>query len=120
LERLVREGPASPGLDNLFAVVSYEVITKRPPTPRLTIKAKAAGEMCFTASAQWGNGFAVKLRLDVALHKCPLDPLAAIASVELTDYKVVLLDKQKGTAASGAVNYRVESQSAVFGGQPVG
>ena len=91
-ELLVREA-LRPGL-NLFEVVSYEVITKAAnSTANVTLKAQ---ENVLTASAS-GNG--PVNALDVALRQCLSTLYPAIASVELTDYKVRVLDNKKGTAA---------------------
>ena len=91
-ELLVREA-LRPGL-NLFEVVSYEVITKAAnSTANVTLKAQ---DNVLTASAS-GNG--PVNALDVALRQCLSTLYPAIASVELTDYKVRVLDNKKGTAA---------------------
>jgi len=91
-ELLVREA-LRPGL-NLFEVVSYEVITKATnSTANVTLKAQ---DNVLTASAT-GNG--PVNALDVALRQCLSTLYPAIASVELTDYKVRVLDNKKGTAA---------------------
>jgi len=91
-ELLVREA-LRPGL-NLFEVVSYEVITRATnSTANVTLKAQ---DNVLTASAS-GNG--PVNALDVALRQCLSTLYPAIASVELTDYKVRVLDFKKGTAA---------------------
>jgi len=91
-ELLVREA-LRPGL-NLFEVVSYEVITKATnSTANVTLKAQ---DNVLTASAS-GNG--PVNALDVALRQCLSTLYPAIASVQLTDYKVRVLDNKKGTAA---------------------
>ena len=91
-ELLVREA-LRPGL-NLFEVVNYEVITRAASsTANVTLKAQ---ENVLTASAS-GNG--PVNALDVALRQCLSTLYPAIASVELTDYKVRVLDNKKGTAA---------------------
>src|SRR5665213_2499438 len=91
-ELLVREA-LRPGLQ-LFEVVNYEVITKAAnSTANVTLKAQ---ENVLTASAS-GNG--PVNALDVALRQCLSTLYPAIASVELTDYKVRVLDNKKGTAA---------------------
>src|SRR5487761_2392786 len=91
-ELLVREA-LRPGL-NLFEVVSYEVITKAAnSTANVTLKAQ---DNVLTASAS-GNG--PVNALDVALRQCLSTLYPAIASVQLTDYKVRVLDNKKGTAA---------------------
>src|SRR6266478_896494 len=91
-ELLVREA-LRPGL-NLFEVVSYEVITKAAnSTANVTLKAQ---DNVLTASAS-GNG--PVNALDVALRQCLSTLYPAIASVQLTDYKVRVLDFKKGTAA---------------------
>src|ERR1700691_5879861 len=83
-ELLVREA-LRPGL-NLFEVVSYEVITKAAnSTANVTLKAQ---DNVLTASAS-GNG--PVNALDVALRQCLSTLYPAIASVELTDYKVRVL-----------------------------
>jgi 2-isopropylmalate synthase len=91
-ELLVREA-LRPGL-NLFEVVNYEVISRAASsTANVTLKAQ---ESVLTASAS-GNG--PVNALDVALRQCLSTLYPAIASVELTDYKVRVLDNKKGTAA---------------------
>jgi len=91
-ELLVRES-LRPGL-NLFDVVSYEVVTKAADsTANVTLKVQ---ENVLTASA---NGNGPVNALDVALRQCLSTLYPAIASVELTDYKVRVLDNKKGTAA---------------------
>ena len=91
-ELLVREA-LRPGL-NLFEVVSYEVITRATnSTANVTLRAQ---DNVLTASAS-GNG--PVNALDVALRQCLSTLYPAIASVELTDYKVRVLDFKKGTAA---------------------
>src|ERR1700674_1006529 len=91
-ELLVREA-LHPGV-SLFEVVNYEVITKAAnSTANVTLKAQ---ENVLTASAS-GNG--PVNALDVALRQCLSTLYPAIASVELTDYKVRVLDNKKGTAA---------------------
>src|SRR6266404_2374396 len=91
-ELLVREA-LHPGLQ-LFEVVSYEVITKAAnSTANVTLKAQ---DNVLTASAS-GNG--PVNALDLALRQCLSTLYPAIASVELTDYKVRVLDFKKGTAA---------------------
>ena len=91
-ELLVREA-LRPGLQ-LFEVVNYEVITRATnSTANVTLKAQ---DNVLTASAS-GNG--PVNALDVALRQCLSTLYPAIASVELTDYKVRVLDNKKGTAA---------------------
>lgn len=91
-ELLVREA-LRPGLQ-LFEVANYEVITRATnSTANVTLKAQ---DNVLTASAS-GNG--PVNALDVALRQCLSTLYPAIASVELTDYKVRVLDNKKGTAA---------------------
>ena len=91
-ELLVREA-LHPGVQ-FFEVVSYEVTTKaNGSTATVTLRAQD-GVHSATAS---GNG--PVNALDLCLRQCLATLYPAIAGVNLTDYKVRVLDFKKGTAA---------------------
>jgi 2-isopropylmalate synthase len=91
-ELLVREA-LNPGVQ-LFEVLSYEVVTKSDGSTA-TVILKAQDNV--HSATVWGNG--PVHALDVALRQCLATLYPAIAEVRLTDYKVRVLDANKGTAA---------------------
>jgi 2-isopropylmalate synthase len=91
-ELLVREA-LRPGLQ-FFELVNYETTTRGSSTSAtVTLKAQ---DGVHSATAK-GNG--PVNALDLALRQCLSSLYPAIAEVELTDYKVRVLDFKKGTAA---------------------
>ena len=96
-ELLVREA-LNPGLQ-LFEVVSYEVTTRMTgtqdagTTATVTLKAR---DGVHSATA---TGHGPVNALDVCLRECLAGLYPEIKIVELTDYKVRVLDSKKGTAA---------------------
>ncbi len=91
-ELLVREA-LRPGVQ-FFEVVNYEVITRGAlSTANVALKAQ---ENVLTASATGNGPFNA---LDLALRQCLSTLYPAITSVQLTDYKVRVIDSKKGTAA---------------------
>jgi len=91
-ELVVRQA-LNPG-SQLFEVVSYETTSRNTgSTASVTLKAQD-GVHSATAT---GNG--PVNALDVALRQCLSKLYPSIANVELTDYKVRVLDNKKGTAA---------------------
>jgi 2-isopropylmalate synthase len=91
-ELLVREA-LNPGLQ-VFEVVSYEVTT-RADVSHATVTLKVNDDVHSATAA--GNG--PVHALDEALRRCLAQLYPAIALVRLTDYKVRVLDANKGTAA---------------------
>jgi 2-isopropylmalate synthase len=92
-ELLVREA-LRPG-QQFFEVASYETTTKSNGTTAATVTLKAQdGIHSATAS---GNG--PVNALDLALRQCLSSLYPSISAVQLTDYKVRVLDFKKGTAA---------------------
>ena len=91
-ELLVREA-LRPGMQ-FFEVVNYEVITRgNASTANVTLKAQ---DNVLTASATGKGPFNA---LDLALRQCLSTLYPAITGVQLTDYKVRVIDSKKGTAA---------------------
>jgi 2-isopropylmalate synthase len=96
-ELLVREA-LNPGLQ-LFEVVSYEVATRvngpsdSSTTATVTLRAQ---DGVHSATA---TGHGPMNALDVCLRQCLSSLYPDIQEVELTDYKVRVLDSKKGTAA---------------------
>lgn len=96
-ELLVREA-LNPGLQ-LFEVVSYEVAT------RVNMAQESSTTATVTLKAQDGvhsataTGHGPMNALDLCLRQCLSALYPDIKDVELTDYKVRVLDSKKGTAA---------------------
>ncbi len=94
-ELLVREA-LHPGL-KLFEVVNFEVTTKgnrlSHSTATVTLKAK---DGVHSATA---TGHGPVNALDVCLRQCLASLFPEITRIRLTDYKVRVLDSNKGTAA---------------------
>ena len=95
-ELIVREA-LNPGA-KLFEVVSYETTTRSDGTSATVTLRTQDGVHSATAA---GNG--PVHALDLALRKCLAPLYPAIAGVRLTDYKVRVLDANKGTAARARV-----------------
>src|SRR5579863_30067 len=92
-ELLVREA-LRPGLQ-LFEVMSYETTTKTTGASTATVTLKAQDGVHSATAA--GNG--PVNALDLALRQCLSKLYPTIADVNLTDYKVRVIDFKKGKAA---------------------
>ena len=97
LELLVREA-VHPGAQ-LFNVLSYAVSTRATPASGAETSAAVSIEVNDAVLSATAAGHGPVHALDLALRKCLNTVYASIGTVSLLDYKVRVLEPQKGTAA---------------------